>query len=73
MRSCGEVMNCVHFQWQSFMKIGEDVETSEIEDIISAQKPEEAALLIYTVSGRGLYCVDLMHALFPTVWDHWES
>lgn len=35
------------------MKIGEDVETSEIEDIISAQKPEEAALLIYTVSGRG--------------------
>ena len=47
----------VHFQWESFMKVGEDVETNEIEEIISAQKPEQACLLIYTVSGCGLYCV----------------
>ena len=35
------------------MKLGKDMEDSVIEDKIKAQKPEQCALLIYTVSGRG--------------------
>ena len=35
------------------MELGKDMEDSVIEDKIKAQKPEQCALLIYTVSGRG--------------------
>ena len=37
-------------QWQQFMALGKDMEDSVIEDKIKAQKPEQCALLIYTVS-----------------------
>ena len=37
-------------QWEQFMKLGEDMDNSVIEEKIKAQKPEQCALLIYTVS-----------------------
>lgn len=35
------------------MELGSEMDNSEIEDIIKEQKPEDCALLIYTVSGWG--------------------
>ena len=37
-------------QWAQFLELGKDIEDSVIEDKIKAQKPEQCALLIYTVS-----------------------
>ena len=37
-------------QWEQFMELGKDIEDSVIEEKIKAQKPEQCALLIYTVS-----------------------
>ena len=36
-------------QWEQFMELGKDMEDSVIEDKIKAEKPEQCALLIYTV------------------------
>ena len=36
------------------MELGKDMESSEIEQRIAEQKPEQCALLVYTVS---LWCV----------------
>ena len=37
------------FQWEQFMALGKDVEDGAIEEKIAAQRPEQCALLIYTV------------------------
>ena len=37
-------------QWEQFMKLGEDIEDSVIEEKVDAQRPEQCALLLYTVS-----------------------
>ena len=37
-------------QWDQFMKCGEDIENTEIEEGMKEQKPTDGALLIYTVS-----------------------
>jgi hypothetical protein len=37
-------------QWEQFMELGKDIEDSVIEKKIEAEKPEQCALLIYTVS-----------------------
>ncbi len=37
-------------QWETFMKLGDDMEDSVVEEIVKAQRPEQCALLIYTVS-----------------------
>ena len=37
-------------QWEDFLKLGDEIETSVVEEKIKAQKPEHCALLIYTVS-----------------------
>jgi hypothetical protein len=36
-------------QWEQFMKCGEGMENSEIEESMKEQKPTDGALLIYTV------------------------
>ena len=33
------------------MKLGDDMENSVVEEKMAAQKPEQCALLVYTVSG----------------------
>ena len=38
------------------MELGKDMEDSVIEDKIKAQKPEQCAVLIYTVSVYALEC-----------------
>ena len=38
------------------MELGKDIEDSVIEEKIKAQKPEQCALLIYTVSTEELIC-----------------
>ena len=38
-------------QWEQFMELGKDLDDSVIEDKIKAQKPEQCAVLIYTVCG----------------------
>ena len=38
-------------QWKQFMELGKDIEDSVIEDKIKAKKPEQCAVLIYTVCG----------------------
>ena len=42
---------CINFmfQWKQFMALGKDVEDGAIEEKIAAQRPEQCALLIYTV------------------------
>ena len=37
-------------QWEQFIKLGEDMDNSEIESIMKEQSPQDCALLIYTVS-----------------------
>ena len=37
-------------QWEDFLKLGDEIENSVVEEKIKAQKPEQCALLIYTVS-----------------------
>ena len=37
-------------QWEEFLKLGDEVETSVVEEKIKSQRPEHCALLIYTVS-----------------------
>ena len=37
------------FQWEQFLELGSDMETSEIEDRIKSQKPNQCAALVYTV------------------------
>ena len=36
-------------QWEEFMKLGDSTDDKVVEDIISAQKPEDYCTLIYTV------------------------
>ena len=45
-------MFITHLQWDQFMELGKDMEDSVIEDKMKAQKPEQCALLIYTVSDK---------------------
>ena len=40
---------CV-LQWEQFMKLGDDMENSVVEKNMAGQKPEQCALLVYTVS-----------------------
>ena len=37
-------------QWEQFMELGKDMADSVIEEKMKAQRPEQCALLIYTVS-----------------------
>ncbi len=37
-------------QWETFMKLGDDMEDSVVEEKVKAQRPEHCALLVYTVS-----------------------
>ena len=37
-------------QWEQFMELGKGVEDGAIEEKIAAQRPEQCASLIYTVS-----------------------
>ena len=41
---------CSSLQWEEFLKLGDEVETSVVEEKIKSQRPEHCALLIYTVS-----------------------
>ena len=42
---------CLHFlQWEEFLKLGDEIETSAVEEKIESQKPDQCAVLIYTVS-----------------------
>ena len=43
------------FQWEQFMELGKDVEDGAIEEKIAAQRPEQCALLIYTVRDNVFY------------------
>ena len=36
-------------QWDQFIELGKDIPDSQIEDLISAQKPKDCCLLVYTV------------------------
>ena len=36
-------------QWDQFMELGKDVDDSVIEEKIKAQRPEQCALVVYTV------------------------
>lgn len=36
-------------QWEQFMELGKDMADSEVEKILQEQKPQDCALLIYTV------------------------
>ena len=38
------------FQWEQFLDLGKDKETSEIEEAMKNQKPNQCATLVYTVS-----------------------
>ena len=40
---------CFVLQWEQFLELGKDVEDGAIEEKIAAQRPEQCALLIYTV------------------------
>lgn len=37
-------------QWEQFVKLGKDMDDSVVEDKIKCQKPEQCAMLVYTVS-----------------------
>ena len=40
----------IHFsQWEQFLEHGKDMDDSVIEEKIKAQKPEQCAVMIYTV------------------------
>lgn len=41
------------YEWSQFMKLGNDVDTSLVENKIAAQKPHQCALLIYTSGTTG--------------------
>ena len=43
-------------QWKEFLEKGSEAETSVVEEKINSQKPDECALLIYTVSYCTLAC-----------------
>ena len=51
-------------QWESFLELGKDIEDSVIEEKIKAQKPEQCAVLIYTVSAEKFKIVLLLILLF---------
>ena len=40
---------CVSFQWEEFLKLGDDTDDKIVEDKITGQKPEDHCTLIYTV------------------------
>ncbi len=40
----------LYWQWEQFMELGKDIETSVIEDKVAAMKPNQCATLVYTVS-----------------------
>ena len=54
------------------MDLGKNIETSVVDEIIDAQKPEQCALLIYTVSS--FICHNLLwdFFLFPIVRYNWK-
>ena len=58
------------------MELGKDVEDGAIEEKIAAQRPEQCALLIYTVRVNLVYFTRSSHHLclpyMRTVWDHWQ-
>lgn len=43
------------FQWEQFLQLGSDVETSDIEERMKCQKPNQCAALVYTV--RRVVCI----------------
>lgn len=47
------------FQWEQFLDLGKDKETSEIEEAMKNQKPNQCATLVYTVSHTWLCIVYL--------------
>lgn len=51
-------------QWEQFLELGKDIEDSVIEEKIKAQKPEQCAVLIYTVSVEKFKIVLLLILLF---------
>lgn len=48
--SCSLVCCVCVLQWKQFMELGTEVETVQVDNIIHRQRPEQCALLIYTVS-----------------------
>ena len=64
-------------QWDQFMELGKDVDDSVIEEKIKSQRPEQCALLVYTVGflylWRWLFHFDmytLSVVIHTTVWDN---
>ena len=51
------------FQWDQFMELGKDVEDGAIEEKIAAQRPEQCALLIYTVGDNAMFSLALSLSL----------
>ena len=45
-------------QWDQFLELGKDVDDSVIEEKMKAQRPEQCAVLVYTVSDEsyGFIC-----------------
>ena len=41
------------YEWEDFLKLGDEIETSVVEEKIKAQRPEQCALLIYTSGTTG--------------------
>jgi len=41
------------YEWEEFLKLGDEVETSVVEEKIKSQRPEHCALLIYTSGTTG--------------------
>ncbi len=46
---CEVCTNTMFWQWEQFIELGKDIETSVIEDKVAAMNPNQCALLIYTV------------------------
>ena len=50
-------------QWDQFLELGKDVDDSVIEEKIKAQRPEQCALLVYTVSFQQHLMIELVIAI----------
>ena len=59
-------------QWDQFMELGKDVDDNVIEEKIKAQRPEQCALLVYTVSFQQHLMIELVHcySLTQIVWNN---
>jgi hypothetical protein len=63
-------------QWEQFLELGKDMDDGVVEEKIKAQKPEQCALLIYTVSAKEFikkYKFIIIYMLLNSVWHNRKS